>query len=199
RTLDARLQEELLAIGRGPDFFPLQPALNSFASAKPGSVAPTAREAAVLATSKAIVELPTLGHLDGLRGLLDEPPGEEIWKALAASPGHEVVLSHESEALLRKILQPSSEAEAQDVLRTFRSSVALDTARNQYLLRRSIHSLLAAREPGLTPEAVDEQVYGEVFRTPLSDPWFGLAPSEVFSAFRKVQGLPVAQAGQGIP
>jgi len=63
----------------------------------------------------------------------------------------------------------------------FEGLIAEDTVRNEYLLRPAIHAWLAESRnvPDLT--AFNEKVYAQLFFTPSSDPWLGLAPSEVYA------------------
>ena len=55
--------------------------------------------------------------------------------------------------------------------------MTLDTVRNEYLLHRRIHERFAEGDPPETADvdALNEWVYAELFLTPSSDPWLGLA------------------------
>ena len=68
------------------------------------------------------------------------------------------------------------------LVRSLESSIALDAVRNEYRLHRQIHSWLAdaSYRPGL--DLLNERVYAELFLTPSSDPWLGLAPADVYTA-----------------
>ena len=69
------------------------------------------------------------------------------------------------------------------VVRAFEDSISLDTVRNEYLLHRRIHEQFASGEPVTADvEKLNEWVYSELFLTPSSDPWLGLAPSDVYTA-----------------
>lgn len=61
-------------------------------------------------------------------------------------------------------------------------SVAEDTVRNEYLLHHTIHDWLAHGGTDANADALNERVYAELFLSPLSDPWLGLAPQDVYSA-----------------
>jgi hypothetical protein len=67
------------------------------------------------------------------------------------------------------------------MLEALRRSIAGDTARNEYDLHRKIHSWLA-ENPDVDVAELNERVYAELFLTPRSDPWLGLAPEEAFPA-----------------
>jgi hypothetical protein len=65
----------------------------------------------------------------------------------------------------------------------FEESISLDTVRNEYLLHRRIHERFAAGEAVTANiDALNEWVYAELFLTPSSDPWLGLAPPDVYTA-----------------
>ena len=60
--------------------------------------------------------------------------------------------------------------------------MALDTVKNEYLLHRRIHRWYV---DGVAPadfDALNEKVYAELFLTPSSDPWLGLAPADAYTA-----------------
>jgi hypothetical protein len=61
------------------------------------------------------------------------------------------------------------------------SSIAEDTAKNEYLLHRRVHDHFAARAASDQPEPLAEWIYRELFLMPLDDPWLGLRP-EAFAA-----------------
>ena len=69
------------------------------------------------------------------------------------------------------------------VVKLFEDSMALDTVRNEYLLHRRIHERFAEGVSDTTnADALNEWVYAELFLTPSSDPWLGLAPRDVYTA-----------------
>lgn len=67
------------------------------------------------------------------------------------------------------------------MVRSLESSIAVDTVRNEYQLHRQIHQWLAVHEQ-LEVENFNERVYAQMFLTPSSDPWLGLAPADAYSA-----------------
>jgi hypothetical protein len=62
-----------------------------------------------------------------------------------------------------------------------RTNVAQDTVRNEYTLHRRAHEWLGAN-PAVALTPFNERVYAELFLTPRSDPWLGLAPADGFAA-----------------
>ena len=61
-------------------------------------------------------------------------------------------------------------------------AMALDGVKNEYLLHRRIHEWYAKGEAPAELNALNERVYAELFLTPSSDPWLGLAPANVYTA-----------------
>lgn len=63
----------------------------------------------------------------------------------------------------------------------FEALIAEDTVRNEYMLHSALHSWLAASRT--VPDLADfnERVYENLFFTPGSDPWLGLAPEELYA------------------
>jgi hypothetical protein len=62
-------------------------------------------------------------------------------------------------------------------------TIAQDTIQNEYAFHRQIHQWFAAGDPAVaTFQTLNERVYAELFLTPRSDPWLGLAPAHAFSA-----------------
>ena len=68
------------------------------------------------------------------------------------------------------------------LVRDFQDSIALDTVRNEFLLHREIHNWYARGEVSGDFDSLNERVYSELFLTPASDPWLGLAPSGAYTA-----------------
>jgi len=67
-------------------------------------------------------------------------------------------------------------------VRALERSVAEDTVRNEYTLHHAIHEWLARGMATDNADAFNERVYAELFLSPLSDPWLGLAPQDAYSA-----------------
>jgi hypothetical protein len=76
----------------------------------------------------------------------------------------------------------------------FQGLIGEDTVRNEYLLHPAIHAWLAESREVPDLAAFNEQVYAQLFFTPSSDPWLGLAPSEVFSVLTPVPAASSASA-----
>jgi hypothetical protein len=73
--------------------------------------------------------------------------------------------------------------------------MALDTVKNEYALHRQVHDWFAAGQTSGDVDALNERVYAELFLTPSSDPWLGLAPGDVYTALDR-GGLTATQAAK---
>jgi hypothetical protein len=67
-------------------------------------------------------------------------------------------------------------------VRNLESTIAQDCMRNEYVLHRQIHQMLADGGDKAGLDAFNENVYSRIFLTPRSDPWLGLAPPDAYSA-----------------
>ena len=68
------------------------------------------------------------------------------------------------------------------LVRTFESSLALDAVKNEYTLHRQAHQWFVAGQAPADLDSLNQRVYAELFLTPSSDPWLGLAPAGVYTA-----------------
>ena len=76
----------------------------------------------------------------------------------------------------------ASESPVISAVRNFEASMAEDTVRNEYLLRTRILDWLSRRRFVANLDRLNEAVYSELFLTPSSDPWLGLAADGVYTA-----------------
>ena len=119
---------------------------------------------------------------------------DQLWQRIANLHRTDVKLDRRSVALMRK-LNPSAvlagsraatkrmiEDPLLRVIRKFEDSIALDTVRNEYMLHRQIHDWYLDGDLPADVDALNERVYAELFLTPSSDPWLGLAPQDTFTA-----------------
>lgn len=68
-------------------------------------------------------------------------------------------------------------------IRNLERSISEDTCRNEYLLHPQIHAWLAGGQV-TNVDDLNRRVYAELFLTPDSDPWLGLAPNDTFTALQ---------------
>jgi hypothetical protein len=119
---------------------------------------------------------------------------DDVWQRIAAQPGHTVELDAASRDVIRREhptaleagARAGAKAAAEDpiarMVRQFEHSIALDTVKNEFLLHRRIHDWFAAGEASADVDVLNERVYAELFLTPSSDPWLGLAPADAYTA-----------------
>lgn len=176
---------------------PTPPVLGS--SSNPGQ-RPDAIAAARLAGAKSRVEVPLLrrGAQDPSTlnlDRLDAPSSDVAWKLIAALHYDDARLDPAAVRLIQYKQPPSAAAAAirattkaiietpmVRMLRNLQSSIAEDTVRNEYQLHSQIHEWFANGTAPTTLDALNSKIYAQLFLTPDSDPWLGLAPSDVFSA-----------------
>jgi hypothetical protein len=126
---------------------------------------------------------------------LDKLTDNQMWKQMARLHASEVRFDSDvRELMARKFpdartvapLAVSKSAIEVPMLRAFptlTNSIALDTVRNNYMLRTRILAYLADSETqSLSLHQINDWVYAVVFLTPKDDPWLGLAPPNVFAA-----------------
>ncbi|MFT7579264.1 MAG: hypothetical protein ACI9MR_000927 [Myxococcota bacterium] len=66
-------------------------------------------------------------------------------------------------------------------MRNFETTIALDETLNDYRIHTQIHAWFEAR-PVQAHASWTERIYAELFKTPLNDPWMGLAPPDAYAA-----------------
>ena len=153
----------------------------------------TAREAGFRAVAKGRAEAPLLApFLPGSDTLLAQD--NQLWQRIAEARRDESKLDESSVTLIRQehatAAEAGSRSEAKRVqedplaglLRSFEEAMALDTVKNEYLLHRQIHEWFVNFDVPTDVDAFNEKVYAELFLTPSSDPWLGLAPADAYTA-----------------
>jgi hypothetical protein len=160
----------------------------------PVDPAPKAVKASARAVGKTAAEQPVLRFANLGGTWIERGMDAELWQAVANLHREDVKLDESSVAVVRKEFPAAvamraaiSKAKQEDpvlrMVRTFEDSMSLDTVRNEYLLHRRIHEQFADGNAICTDfDAINEWVYAELFLTPSSDPWLGLAPKDVYTA-----------------
>jgi hypothetical protein len=82
---------------------------------------------------------------------------------------------------MRAISKSRVEDPLAGMLANLQNSIAQDTALNENFLHRQIHTRFAAGQAG-DFDPLNTWVYADVFLTPRSDAWLGLAPADAYSA-----------------
>jgi len=125
---------------------------------------------------------------------LESVTDDSTWASIAALHSDEARLDQASRALLLAKapsaltagrLTASKILIENPVLRQIRNlerSISEDTVRNEYLFHTKIHEWLATEPAAQNLDTFNSKVYAELFLTPDSDPWLGLAQPDVCTA-----------------
>jgi hypothetical protein len=144
---------------------------------------------------KFAIEMPML--LGGAQPGQEMPSGsitDSTWQAIAALHADDASLDKSARDLIA-IKQPDIadamrlamskryvETPMMRMVRNLEHSIAEDTVRNEYELHAHIHAWFADGTAPQNLDTLNKKVYAELFLTPDSDPWLGLAPDDVFCA-----------------
>ncbi|MFQ4141228.1 hypothetical protein [Chlorogloeopsis sp. ULAP02] len=153
------------------------------------SETPNATVAGSLAVAKMRVESPMLNTIQpgnaGNQNTPSEITDQGTWNRIAQLHSADAKLDGNSIALIRAKKNQSTKNPEENftrLIRNFEAAMALDTVRNEYMLHRQIHQWFVQGNQTTNVEALNERVYAELFLTPSSDPWLGLAPNDIYSA-----------------
>jgi hypothetical protein len=96
-----------------------------------------------------------------------------------------IVERHNPDLALKAIALAGSKRRVEDpmarMIRTFESSLAVDTVRNEYEFHTLIHDRARSGALDIALEDITEWIYAEIFLTPSDDPWLGLAPEDAYT------------------
>lgn len=157
---------------------------------------PSARAAARMAVTKAVTEIGSINALTRDALMLQQATNDEAWLKIALLHVEDARLDEASRSLirrqnpnLREINEQSAEAMTNEnllsnLIANFERSIALDTARNEYLLHTKIHAWLINPRYFNNLDALNEKVYAELFMTPRSDPWLGLVAPDAYTGLQ---------------
>lgn len=157
---------------------------------------PSARAAARMAVTKAFTEIGSINALTRDASILQQATNDEAWSKIALLHIEDARLDEASRALirrqnpnLREINKRAAEAMTNDnllsnLIENFERNIALDTARNEYMLHTKIHALLVNARYSNDLDALNEKVYAELFMTPRSDPWLGLVAPDAYTGLQ---------------
>jgi hypothetical protein len=131
--------------------------------------------AVMTAPSKAFVEAPMLISPHELKAAMTDI----AWTKLTNFAG-KIELSRNTLALMRAENPHLSVKAFESMVLAFRRSLAIDTVKNQLLLRREVHQELSQR-PSSAFQMFNAWVYSELFATPAADAWLGLHDDSVYT------------------
>ncbi len=155
--------------------------------------APTADKAAPLAKGKMLLEVSALGGM-GLP-VAPEATDDAAWEKAAAlfapktrldASSRGLMLEKASADMAQKAMRAAmAKRKVEDpmlrTVRAFESSLAKDTARNEFRFHHTLHAWLA-QNPSPPLDAFNSRVYADLFLTPDDDPWLGLVPADTYAA-----------------
>jgi hypothetical protein len=153
---------------------------------------PDALEIAPVAMTKAVVEVNILKAMTTDATELEAVMDEAAWARIAALHAEDARLDERSIALIRRhtpattadstSAKTTEQDQLQRIVQKLESNMALDTVRNEYVLRNRVHAWLSNRAWNMPVDALNEKVYAELFLTPGSDPWLGLYAPDSYTA-----------------
>lgn len=126
---------------------------------------------------------------------LEQLTNDQTWQKIAALRGNQINFDGPVlELMARKFPDAGTASRAAmtksmvespmlRMLLSLSNSVALDTIRNNYMLRAKILAFLSGADSrSMSLHQINDWVYAQVFLTPKDDPWLGLAPPNIFAA-----------------
>ncbi|QDU30045.1 hypothetical protein ETAA8_51630 [Anatilimnocola aggregata] len=154
---------------------------------------PNAAAAAQVTRPKKMVEMPLVRAAIPGAEIPANVTDDKLWQIIASLHAAESKLDEASMELIRSqnpiaahaVRLATTKARIEDPLvklvRTLENSIAVDTVCNEYQFHRQIHEWLA-NSGRSDVEQFNERVYAQLFLTPSSDPWLGLAPIDTYTA-----------------
>jgi len=143
---------------------------------------PSATFALPRAMTKAVIETEVVDAVALDRGSPGDAATALDWPAIGAlHPEWNGPVPVNVAALQRRL--PAG-ADLGPALATLERLFLADTAQNEYSLRPVLRRWLGSSAPQRDLAAFDERVYADLFLTPLSDPWLGLSPENLYTALR---------------
>lgn len=150
---------------------------------------PGAVDAAPRAISKAIVEFDVLKSITADTRSLASLTDLQAWTKIANRHFGDAALHTDSYGLIRQEMfpgrvgpLPAGEANTMDAaIRKFMVNIALDSIRNEYLLRSQMHAWFVADGGFGDWATLNARVYKDLFLTPSTDPWLGLYAPDVYT------------------
>ena len=159
-------------------FDPKKPARRTFEPMPPAIIA------ASVAMAKSAVEIRVLRDITSdLTRYGDEQVDLAQWQRIAALTGKQAKLDAQSLAFIRRQTAPNKLTEEQfgRLVRNLEDYLAVDSARNEFLLRLSLLVWLNKGDDQ-SVDRLNDKVYAELFLTPRADEWLGLYRDDVYTA-----------------
>jgi hypothetical protein len=191
QAIDIALRRDVESLA--PQLLPAREQAVELVALTRSSAEPTAIQAMARAGAKTQAELPIVKAIAPSEEVM-AAQSEEFWRQVAARHAGAAKLDEASVELVRRQnpearragARATTKARVEDpilrLVRRFEEAMALDTVKNEYTLHRRVHAWFVTGEAPAEVDALNERVYAELFLTPSSDPWLGLAPANVYTA-----------------
>jgi hypothetical protein len=112
-----------------------------------------------------------------LEGMTSQP----LWTRIAERHAQVTQLDDASRALMHSKRPGLATAALANRAARFQRLMAYDTVKNEYVLHRQIHEWMLIGADSYDMETLNARVYAELFLTPRSDPWIGLAEPDAYT------------------
>lgn len=152
---------------------------------------PRALEIGPLAVTKMGTETILLRSMSAQSEALGRVTDEHLWIKIAALHYDDARLDEQSIGLIQRQTKKTFLADAAKMppevalaglIVKLQTHIALDTARNEYLMHTKLHGWLIKEHRDSDLDAFNNMVYAELFLTPAADPWLGLFDSSTYVA-----------------
>jgi hypothetical protein len=145
---------------------------------------PGAIEIAPIAVTKRAIEVDIVKSITADATSLEAATDISSWNKIAALHNEDVRLDQASVALMTRQNQNLRDDKEllSGTLKNLEQYMALDTVRNEYMLRTKLHAWFATGMANTGVDNFNETVYAQLFQTPRSDPWLGLYAADIYTA-----------------
>ncbi len=152
---------------------------------------PEALQIAQLALVKALTEATILRSMTRAGESLGKITDEPAWRKIAELHLADAELDSRSVSLIWRQTQKVFAADGarmlpdaalKNLIEKLQMNIALDTVRNEYLMRPKLYAWLIEDRGRSDLETFNKKVYSELFLTPASDPWLGLFTADTYMA-----------------
>jgi hypothetical protein len=144
-----------------------------------------------LAMTKMVTEATILRSFTSIVDSLGKVTDETAWRRIAELHRSDANLDSQSIGLITRQTQKVFAADGaratrdqgfKNLIDKLQMNIALDTVRNEYLMRTKLYAWLIEDRGRSDLETFNQKVYAELFLTPASDPWLGLFTPDTYVA-----------------
>jgi hypothetical protein len=138
-----------------------------------------------------VTEATILRSFTSIVDSLGKVTDETAWRRIAELHRSDANLDSQSIGLITRQTQKVFAADGSRVVHEeglknlidkLQMNIALDTVRNDYLMRTKLYAWLIEDRGRSDLETFNQKVYAELFLTPASDPWLGLFTPDTYVA-----------------